>query len=109
MSPTSRPLGIDPGPMDFRGARAAGFGGGCEENWLCRRLRRDRLVAGGGTEAVAGCALEGFSAAGLLDWLKRRMSVVLRAGRVSAPVPGVNASRPGFACAIACVAGIVVG
>jgi hypothetical protein len=74
-----------PGPTDLRGALAAGFGGACAENWLCRRVRTAKFVAGGGidegfdTEALVEAGLLGFRV-----WLKRRMRDVLRAGRESA-------------------------
>lgn len=98
-----------PGPMDFRGARAAGFGGAWAGSWLWRRVRMDMFVAGGGTEVDSGSGLLGATVFCFLDWLKRRMREVLRAGRASVPVPGVNASGPVLVRATACVAGIVVG
>lgn len=63
----SRPDGSKPGPIDFRGARAAGFGGGWEENWLWRRLRMDTFVAGGGILAEADILLAAVALSGLLD------------------------------------------
>ena len=80
-----------PGPTDFRGALAAGFGGACAGNWLCRRVRTATLVAGGGImeEASKGRALVYGGLVGFWDWLKRRRSEVLRAGCASAGA-GVN-------------------
>ena len=43
-------VGNMPGPTLFRGARAAGFGGACAGNWLCRRVRMAMFVAGGGID-----------------------------------------------------------
>jgi hypothetical protein len=89
-------VGITPGPMLFRGARAAGFGGACAGNWLCRRDRMAMFVAGGGIDeasevTVLPDAVEaplGFRA---VDWLKRRMKELLRVGRASAGGAPVNA------------------
>ena len=82
------PEGIMPGPTDLRGALAAGFGGACAGNWLCRRVRTARLVAGGGIdEASKDAAWEDAGLLGFWDWLKRRMSDVLRAGCKSAGAP----------------------
>ena len=71
-----------PGPTDLRGARAAGFGGGWAVKWLWRRVRIDMLDVFGGAAEGSGGALGGLD----LDWLKRRISELLRAGRVSAVV-----------------------
>jgi hypothetical protein len=89
-------VGITPGPMLFRGARAAGFGGACVGNWLCRRDRMAMFVAGGGMDeasevTVLADAVEaplGFRA---VDWLKRRMKELLRTGRASVGGALVNA------------------
>ena len=71
-----------PGPTDLRGARAAGFGGGCTVNWLCRRVRIDMFEVGGG---IVDGSVGGWGGPPWpLDWLKRRISELLRAGRVSA-------------------------
>jgi hypothetical protein len=85
-------VGIIPGPTLLRGARAAGFGGACAGNWLCRRVRIAMFAGPGGgiddaSEPDAVDAPLGFRA---VDWLKRRMNELLRAGRVSAGAP-VNA------------------
>jgi hypothetical protein len=82
-------VGSIPGPTLFRGARAAGFGGACEENWLCRRVRMAMFVAGGGIDDASDAAVlvEAVDAPlGFLvvDWLKRRMKELLRVGRESA-------------------------
>lgn len=69
----------------------------------------DMLVAGGGIDGPSSGGLADVELVGFLDWLKRRMREVLRAGRVSVPVPGVNALEPVFVRASACVAGMVVG
>jgi hypothetical protein len=86
-------VGSMPGPTDLRGARAAGFGGAWAGNWLCRRVRMDMLVAGGGMEGLSG----GPETALFLDWLKRRSRDVLRAGRESAAGAGgafIDAAGP---------------
>jgi hypothetical protein len=69
----------------------------------------DMFVAGGGIEEPSSGALVEVVLFGFLDWLKRRIRELLRAGRVSVPVPGANVSGPLFVWATACVAGIVVG
>jgi hypothetical protein len=81
-------VGIIPGPTLFRGGRAAGLGGACEENWLWRRVRIVMLLGGWGTAGVleldAAMPAPTFRAA---DWLKRRAKELLRAGRVSVGTP----------------------
>jgi N-acyl-D-aspartate/D-glutamate deacylase len=69
----------------------------------------DMLVAGGAIEGVSASGLFASGLLAVLDWLKRRMSAVLRAGRASVPVPGANASARMFAYVATCVAGAVVG
>lgn len=81
-----------PGPTDLRGARAAGFGGGCAVKWLWRRVRMDMVELGGGIEEDSVGAWGGARVG--LDWLKRRRSEVLRAGRGSA-VEEVNGAEVG--------------
>lgn len=85
-------VGSMPGPTLFLGARAAGFGGACGGNWLCRRVRIDMLevelaVAAVGNMVEVSVPLEAVEAPlGFLVpvWLKRRMKELLRAGRLSA-------------------------
>jgi hypothetical protein len=92
--PSEELVGSIPGPMLFRGGRAAGFCGACAGNWLWRRVRMAMFVAGGGMDGAseAGGAPVGFLA---VDWLKRRMKELLRAGRESVPVPPVKGSMLG--------------
>lgn len=58
----------------------------------------DMLVAGGGIDGASIGGIVEVGLLGLRDWLKRRINEELRAGRCSAPVPGVNASGPMFTC-----------
>ena len=92
LRPSSEPIGKIPGPTLFRGARAVVFCGVGAGNWLCRLVRMAMLVVGStadvlstGTAGVAVGGLEGFVMPGLrvLDWLKRRMNELLRAGYAS--------------------------
>lgn len=97
--PSRLVVGIIPGPTLFRGARAAGFGGACAGNWLCRRVRMAMLVAGGGIEAASEATVDAEAVEAplgflLVDWLKRRMKELLRVGRESAGTP-VNACMLG--------------
>jgi hypothetical protein len=105
----SRPVGNMPGPTDLRGARAAGFGGGCDGNWLWRRVRMGMVAGGGGIDEDSGGGLIAAALVCFADWLNRRIKDELRAGRVSVPVPGVNASGPIFVRGAALVTGAVVG
>lgn len=83
-------VGNMPGPTDLRGARAAGLGAGWVGKWLWRRVRMAMLDAGGGMD-VCECSMGGLGAIPWdLDWLKRRISEVLRAGRVSWAAVGVK-------------------
>jgi hypothetical protein len=87
--PSDEFVGNIPGPTLFRGGRAAGFGGACAGSWLWRRVRMAMFVAGGGMDGASEAvdAAMGFLA---VDWLKRRMNELLRAGRESVPVPPMN-------------------
>lgn len=93
--PSTLFVGITPGPMLFRGARAAGFGGACAGNWLCRRVRMAMLAAGGGIDAASEVTVlpdtvEAPLGIRVVDWLKRRMKELLRAGRASLEGAPVN-------------------
>lgn len=92
--PSKPCVGNMPGPTLFRGARAAGFGGACAGNWLCRRVRMAMFVAGGGIDAASLVVLPGATEAPLgflaVDWLKRRMKELLRVGRDSEEGSPVN-------------------
>ena len=76
----------------MRGARAAGLGGACAGNWLCLRVRIAMFVAGGGIDDVSELtvlveAVDAPLGFLLVDWLKRRMKELLRAGRASGGAP----------------------
>jgi len=81
--------GSMPGPTLLRGARAAGLGGACAGNWLCRRVRIAMFEGGGGMEgaSAAKVLLEDVEAplgCRVVGWLKRRTNELERAGRASA-------------------------
>ena len=67
------------------------------------------FAGGGGIEDGSGGALVGPVVDGFFVWLNLRIKEALRAGRVSVPVPGANASGPMFVRGTAVVADVVAG